>query len=101
MTIIARIAKSREISLKEAAELIRRAGLEHLVYGEPGEPLTSHEIDAMAEAGDDLDMERINFLVWSIQNPGASRAKFDGGATLRAETRALAIAASEAEKHGH
>jgi hypothetical protein len=82
--------QSGGLALPEAALLLRRAGLEHLVTGFP----SPEEVQALANAGDVLELERAAALARAIHDRGAALAPFDGGACVRAETKALAYALS-------
>jgi hypothetical protein len=76
-------------SLDAMALLVRRAGLGHLVSD-----ASPDEVQALADAGDRLFLERVACALKSLGNPAKALAPFDGGAALRAETKALAYEVS-------
>jgi hypothetical protein len=65
-------------ALLEAALLVRRAGLEHLVLGP-----TRAEVLALAQAGEAIAKERVALLLAALENAPAFLADFDGGARAR------------------
>lgn len=80
-----------EHPLDTCALLVRRAGLEHLVV----DPSCA-EVQAMADAGDRLAMERAALQVAAFLAPAEAMRPFDGGASARALLKRAAYAASEA-----
>lgn len=79
-------------ALLDAALLVRRAGLEHLVQGP-----TRVEVEALARAGELVTQERLADLVAKLRHPAAALAPFDDGRALTDEVFAAAFAASREE----
>lgn len=77
-------------TLKEAALLVRKAGLEHLVT-----EATEVEVKALAEAGEIVAKEHAVLLTVSLMDPASAVAPFDGGALLRRSVMRAALAASQ------
>lgn len=70
---------------REQALLIRRAGLEHTVV-DPSDD----EIKLLADAGDELFMEHVAYLLNAFMKPLDAIKPFDGGAAMRAAVKAEA-----------
>ena len=79
--------KAAARALLNAALLVRRAGLEHLVT-----EATEGEVLALAQAGEVLLEEHFAALVVALRDPARAIASLDGGATLRREVLRDALA---------
>ncbi len=76
------LASSKEdprAKLEDAALLVRRAGLEHLVIPDDGGPITVDEINALAKAGETLAAERVVMFFTEARAPGSIGSVLDGG----------------------
>lgn len=80
-------------TLDQVAYLVQRAGLQHLVHD-----VDPEELEALARAGDLLDMQRVAGVAKAILHPEEAMSQFDGGASARARTKAEAYATSEAHR---
>jgi hypothetical protein len=79
--------ENAERALLNAALLVRRSGLEHLVTE------ASHaEVLAMAQAGEILAKERVAQFLSAVENVPGFLAEFDGGARAREVVMDAAIA---------
>jgi hypothetical protein len=82
-----RLKKDPAAELLDAALVVKRAGLEHLVT-----EATGVEVHALAKAGEILAKERIAALVLALSDPTRAIAPFDGGAASGREVLHLALA---------
>lgn len=79
------LGPSLERDLRDAAVLVHKAGLQHLVT-----EATLAEVRAMAEAGDLLEEERRLRLVHAVLEPGEAFRKVDGGRLQRSIMKSVA-----------
>lgn len=78
--IVLRLAASESAeALLEAALLVRRAGLVHLVDAE----VSVEEVRALAHAGDMLEVERALMARRAAEDPASLLRAIDGGKSLR------------------
>jgi hypothetical protein len=83
-------AEDQAAALMDAAFVVRRAGLEHLV----GE-VTRAEALAMAVAGERIQKERAALLAGALSDPAEAVSAYDGGAMKRKQVMAEARASAK------